>query len=263
MTTPDDPSVRVFALDGALPTDPPIAEPLPWALKLANGALCSIRIGGAWGGRADGYTGAYACTGGSSGDVVLVAPRYHTPIDDHHPLWTVPYGPLGPNGNETFPAPQHIAVITAWFAVNHTPGVPPTTAVATSGTLTAANASDYGSAGYYNFKSPSGNVYCEITTKVHCEIFSYDFTGPTPAGTSSLCPQAAAAAPNHAIIDESGRSGPYCTGDPGEVHPKVLPYGASLTVGLFRCLSATTGVECRSTSSGHGFAVARASMRFF
>ncbi|WP_051265792.1 hypothetical protein [Nakamurella lactea] len=263
MSTPDDPTIRVFAADEPLPDGAASSEPLPWALKLTNGAFCSIRIGGAWGGRADGYVGAYSCTGGHSGDVVLVASTEHTPIDAGAPLWTVPYGPLGPNGTETFPAPQHIGVSTAWFAVNRTPGIAAQAGPGSNGTSSAGSAvnpDDFADHAIHNFKSPSGNLYCEMTDTVRCVIFSYDFTVPTPTDAPSLCPAASARAVNQLMIDAAGRAGTACNGDPGEVHPKILPYGRSLTIGQFRCSSATTGVDCRSTRTGHGFTLAKAAV---
>ncbi|MFJ2667093.1 hypothetical protein ACIO14_22375 [Nocardia fluminea] len=55
--------------------DPPVADigktasPEPWALELADGRHCRIRVGGAWAGRSDGLVGAYSCDGGN--DVVF------------------------------------------------------------------------------------------------------------------------------------------------------------------------------------------------
>lgn len=266
MAAPQERQLREYATDQTVVHTPATAAPLPWMLELANGARCSIRIGGAWGGRADGYAGAYSCTGGVSGNVVLVPSTSPSPIDDGNPLWTVPYGPLGPNGTEKFPAPQHVAVRKAWFAVNRTPGIAAQSSQgggAGGNAGTPVNPDDFTDHAVHNFKSPSGNVYCELTDTVRCAIFSYDFTAPTPAGTPSLCPAESARAVNQLMIDAGGRAGTACNGDPGEVHPKVLPSGSSLTVGQFRCLSAEIGVDCRSTRSGHGFTVSRAALAFY
>lgn len=103
---------RVTVTD-QLPSDPPVAAPIPFALLLDNGVQCRIRSGGAWGGRDDGLVGAYGCTGD---DVVLVPMKGGTePVDRSQPLWTVKTGPLGV-GDAHFPPPQTHAVTTAWFA---------------------------------------------------------------------------------------------------------------------------------------------------
>ncbi|MFD3509786.1 hypothetical protein [Nocardia sp. NPDC058666] len=98
---------------------PPVAEvgktasPEPWALDLADGRHCRIRVGGAWGGRSDGLVGAYSCDGGH--DVVLQPATARTAIDTSTSTWLVKVGPLG-SGAPDFPAPAVVAVRTAYFA---------------------------------------------------------------------------------------------------------------------------------------------------
>jgi hypothetical protein len=51
-----------------------------------------------------------------------------------------------------------------------------------------------------------------------------------------------------------------CIGNPGEdvqPIPTLLAYGRQITVGLFRCLSLTTGVRCTVIRSGKGFLISR------
>jgi hypothetical protein len=43
----------------------------------------------------------------------------------------------------------------------------------------------------------------------------------------------------------------------------VLPYGSALASGVIRCESATSGVTCRNTSTGHGFTMAREAYSIF
>ncbi|WP_336083046.1 hypothetical protein [Nocardia sp. SSK8] len=99
--------------------DPPLSpigrteSPEPWALELADGRHCRIRVGGAWGGRADGLVGAYSCTGGH--DVVLQPSDAGTAIDTSTDTWQVAVGPLG-SGNPEFPPPAKVEVRTAYFA---------------------------------------------------------------------------------------------------------------------------------------------------
>lgn len=188
----------------------------------------------------------------------------HATVDTSSPLWTVAYGDLGPAGNNSFPAPHRIAVTTAWFAVNRTQGVATVTApTGVGGSGTAVDPALYGTADFHNFESPSGNVYCEFNSMLRCEVFSYDFQHPTPATAPMLCAAGSAAAANYGIIDATGKAGVGCQGDRGLVTPKVLPYGDSLTVGQFCCLSATTDVECVSTQTDHWIALSRAAMRVF
>ncbi|MGW0635886.1 hypothetical protein [Nocardia salmonicida] len=98
---------------------PPVADigktasPEPWALELADGRHCRIRVGGAWGGRSDGLVGAYSCDGGN--DVVLQPSTARTAIDTSTSTWLVEVGPLG-SGAPDFPAPATVAVRTAYFA---------------------------------------------------------------------------------------------------------------------------------------------------
>ncbi|MEV6218813.1 hypothetical protein [Nocardia sp. NPDC051833] len=88
-------------------------SPEPWALELADGRHCRIRVGGAWGGRSDGLVGAYSCDGGH--DVVLQPANARTAVDTSSSTWTVKVGPLG-SGNPDFPPPPAVAVRTAYFA---------------------------------------------------------------------------------------------------------------------------------------------------
>jgi hypothetical protein len=102
---------------GQLPPVQPPPAPDPYALVLDDGTRCALRNGGAWGGRADGYVGAYGCAGTDPSLRVLVqhdaAPG--TCIDKSSPAWTVKVGQLGAPDAQ-LPPPQTRTVKTAWFA---------------------------------------------------------------------------------------------------------------------------------------------------
>ena len=104
--------LRVTVFD-SVPATRGNPDAAPWGLDLANGLRCRIRNDGSWGGRADGYVGAYYCD--DSTNVVLANTD---PLPDRsNPTWTVTVGPLGAP-DETFPPPDVVAVVTAYFPGN-------------------------------------------------------------------------------------------------------------------------------------------------
>ncbi|WP_228815144.1 hypothetical protein [Nocardia cyriacigeorgica] len=110
---PWDRELRRYTVDPPLEPIAATESPEPWALELADGRQCRIRIGGAWGGRSDGMVGAYSCTGGS--EVVLQAADARTVIDTSSDTWQVAMGELGA-GSPDFPLPTMVDVRTAYFA---------------------------------------------------------------------------------------------------------------------------------------------------
>ncbi|GAA1230658.1 hypothetical protein GCM10009657_02700 [Oryzihumus leptocrescens] len=100
------------------------ARPVPLGLELVDGTRWSLRTGGAWGGRADGLTGAYGCVsscaalhGGSGPGTttwVLLAPSGASAVDMDAPTWTVRRGLVG-NPDVRYPAPTPVPVRRAWF----------------------------------------------------------------------------------------------------------------------------------------------------
>ena len=116
----DDPWAKRLhrvSYDGALPPVQPTATPDPFALTLDDGTRCLLRNGGAWGPRADGYEGAYSCSGTDAHLAVLWLPSQGAGscIDRASPAWTVKIGQLGTPG-ATLPAPQTRRVTEAWLA---------------------------------------------------------------------------------------------------------------------------------------------------
>lgn len=105
---------------GQLPPVQPPASPEPFALELDDGTHCLLRNGGAWGGRDDGYVGAYWCGNSGANPSVLCLPSDQSCIDRSGPVWKVKVGQLGaPDAH--FPPPQVHAVTSAWFAGDRIP----------------------------------------------------------------------------------------------------------------------------------------------
>jgi len=107
---------------GPLPHVQPLAAPQPYALLLDDNTQCLLRNGGAWGGRQDGYVGAYMCGVASANLAVLVLPSQGATaaIDRSMPAWTVKTGQLG-SPTAVFPPPQTHTVTSAWFAGDFMP----------------------------------------------------------------------------------------------------------------------------------------------
>jgi hypothetical protein len=114
---------------------------------------------------------------------------------------------------------------------------------------------------YSFFESPSRNIGCAVLEgQARCDIRVRSWT-PPPRPRS--CPN---------VVDfgqglEVTFRGParlVCAGDTA-MNPQapILPYGQATVVGPLRCASATTGVTCRSTSTGHGFFISRQRYRLF
>jgi hypothetical protein len=116
---PWDKRLHRVSYSGPLPPVQHGATPDPYALVLDDGARCTFRNGGAWGGRDDGYVGVYMCGDAGANLAVLWLPSQGagTCIDRSGAGWTVKVGQLGTPTTQ-FPPPQTRAVTTAWFAGN-------------------------------------------------------------------------------------------------------------------------------------------------
>jgi hypothetical protein len=117
--TPWDMSLHRVNYGGQLPPVQHPATPEPFALVLDDGTRCTLRNGGAWGGRDDGYVGGYWCGDPPANLPVLCppSPGAGTCIDRSAPVWTVKVGQLG-TPTTHFPPPQTRAVTTVWLAGN-------------------------------------------------------------------------------------------------------------------------------------------------
>ena len=73
------------------------------------------------------------------------------------------------------------------------------------------------------------------------------------------------------VADTARLDGDYVTwrkpGDPTatvfDMPSAALPYGSSLALGTIQCDSATTGITCRNTATGHGFTMSREAYSIF
>ncbi|GAA3956541.1 hypothetical protein [Gordonia caeni] len=110
-TDPWQKTLRQMTSNVALSPVSKPAAPRPWAVELADGVRCTLRHGGAWGGRSDGYLGAYGCDGENN----TVLTKGQDVFDESGPQWTVKVGPLGAN-DEDFPPPETVGVLRAYFA---------------------------------------------------------------------------------------------------------------------------------------------------
>ena len=110
-----------------------------------------------------------------------------------------------------------------------------------------------------SFQSPSGNIGCIVASgTARCDIKQRSWR---PPARPASCPSQ---------VDfgqglEVGASGPgrlVCAGDTA-LNPSAhrLAYGTRSEVGSLRCDSASSGVTCTNTSTGHGFFISAGSYR--
>jgi hypothetical protein len=113
--------------------------------------------------------------------------------------------------------------------------------------LTGASASASPIAHWTEFRSPSGNIGCYILDgTARCDINHR--TWSPPPHPSSCSKEVDFVCAGDTALDPSG-------------HP--LAYGATDSVGAFRCASATTGMTCTEVHTGHGFFISIQSYRIF
>ena len=123
------------------------------------------------------------------------------------------------------------------------------------GAVAASNVSAQSQFKEFLFKTPSNNIYCSAfewnslkSGSIDCAVISTG-TRTTP--------------PKQWYLGTKGR---VTTGRPYEgpiSHNKVVPYGTTLKLGLFRCTSRETGLRCWSRLSGHGFSLSRERQKVF
>jgi hypothetical protein len=112
-----------------------------------------------------------------------------------------------------------------------------------------------------SFESPSGNIGCDIVGGVaRCDIVRRSWSPPP---RPSSCPNEV----NFGQGLEVGRSGAgrfVCAGDTA-MNPSAPPlaYGSASQVGLFACLSRTTGMTCTNRVDNHGFEISSETYRVF
>jgi hypothetical protein len=99
-----------------------------------------------------------------------------------------------------------------------------------------------------SFRSPSGNIHCEIN-------FQRGSGVPDGAYCMSVQPL------QNVLIRSDGSLANVCTNDPScgsnaPLDEAVLPYGQSAVLGPFTCLSEESGMTC--TANGRGFTISSA-----
>lgn len=99
------------------------------------------------------------------------------------------------------------------------------------------------------FYSPSKNISCEL-----------DWNGNT--GNSAYCFSLVPA--QHAVLTPSGQvttcAGAQCLSNP-PLHTPVMPYGTTMRLGPFVCLSATNGVTCVISDGDVGFLISKSGIQ--
>lgn len=96
------------------------------------------------------------------------------------------------------------------------------------------------------FRSPSANIECELDGPGFAD-------GPRAFCQTMTPSQSVTMSPDGSFRTCTGIS---CLGNAG-TQETVLPYGSRTALGAFECTSDTTGVTCRSVSTGNGFHIDR------
>jgi hypothetical protein len=167
---------------------------------------------------------------------------------------TTPSTPTGPTFT-TLSGP------TPTSPVSTLSGTGTTTVPVTPTTTTRAPAPATPTVHISTFKSPSGNIGCDVIDgSARCDIKQRSWSPPP---TPKSCPP---------IVDFGqglvvGGSGPaqfVCAGDTTlDPSAQALAYGTDTVVGSFRCASRTSGMTCTKTDTGHGFFISFQSYRTF
>ena len=178
------------------------------------------------------------------------------------------------------------AVVTSASASQTTSIPVPSIPVMASATSTAAAASTGTTdvrkvADAAAFATPSGRIVCIIAdNSVRCDFISSDkaWTSPQPKGCDIawgdslyLTQTAGSTCHGDTLADTPALDSGYVSwrrsGDPTVVVNGLtlaaLPYGSAILVGTLQCDSATTGVTCRNTATGHGFSMSREAYSIF
>jgi hypothetical protein len=108
------------------------------------------------------------------------------------------------------------------------------------------------------FTSPSGNVGCILKSNyARCDVLERDWSPPPrPADCEFDYGQGISLSPGE-------KAAFVCAGDTALGGGAPLAYGRSVSAGILQCDSAESGITCRDTETGHGFAIAREAYRVF
>ncbi|OKH82182.1 hypothetical protein EB73_21410 [Mycobacterium sp. SWH-M3] len=108
------------------------------------------------------------------------------------------------------------------------------------------------------FTSPSGNIGCYLDADTaRCDISERDWAPPKRPADCQL-------AYGHGITLAAGGAAEFvCAGDTALGGGGELAYGDSITAGVLRCESTGSGISCRDSVTGHGFAISREAYHLF
>lgn len=131
------------------------------------------------------------------------------------------------------------------------------------------------------FATPSGRIVCIMAdNSVRCDFIATDkaWTSPQPKGCQlawgdSLQVEKTAGSTCHGdtLADTPALDSDFVgwrrASDPTVVVNGLtlaaLPYGSAIVLGALECDSATTGVTCKNTATGHGFIMSREAYSIF
>ncbi|MFG1798508.1 hypothetical protein [Nocardia sp. NPDC049149] len=173
------------------------------------------------------------------------------------------------------PTTSSAAPTSAAVRTSAAPTAPPTSSAPTTTrppALGEVDPAQYREQRGYYFQSPSGMFLCAILDQPIDENAQAGCQGPTtPAPADQK--ECWAKDPNASGLAVGKRARTLCltqgvfVGEPSDGGNRgggrVLPYGASITVGPFTCSSAENGVTCTNDSTGNGFQISREMNRTF
>lgn len=183
--------------------------------------------------------------------------------------------PAPTSGNLSLPPVALPSGITS--ATPTSPPAAPTTAATT--TAPAGDVRTVAEAGA--FATPSGRIVCLVSIdSVRCDFVGADKSWKAPKPTSCeldwgsslyVTKTAGSTCAGDTVIDTASTDSAYVSwrkpSDPivtvYDLKLVALPYGSSLAAGPFQCDSASTGVTCKNTATGHGFTMAREAYSIF
>jgi hypothetical protein len=169
----------------------------------------------------------------------------------------------GSSGTKT--VTEKVVTVTA---SSNSSSVPAASTSSTTQAATTSNASTTSSAAapinivhVTTFESPSRNIGCVVLDgTARCDINHRDWS-PPPHPAS--CPQEVDFGQG-LQVHGSAAGGFVCAGDTAmDPSAPKLAYGSASVEGPFRCVSATTGMTCTDTTTGHGFFISIQSYRLF
>ena len=128
-------------------------------------------------------------------------------------------------------------------------------------TAAGAGAASASSLNLVQFRSPSGNIGCILDSQeARCDIAHFTYKPPVHRCTGPFGGDFG----NSFFITRRGKGVMGCVTDSAlDPNGHALAYGKSITFGRFTCSSATTGMTCRNTRTGHGFFLSIQSYRLF